>query len=209
MQRCRIATPGKNLRDWGGLRPTNSTFQAMMRLMNTSAPLRTMIAALVALGAFAGPGFAQQAPMGFAPGPATAPMPRDANDPEFELDDTPDRLPETSNQCIFFRTLYDWRALNNNSLIVWAPSRNNPYYLQLDKPCFGLTFAHSIGFTSRDSRLCGFGGDSVLVESSGGRPDRCPIGSITKLTDEALQNLLAQAPGRKGTEKQADDKTTE
>jgi hypothetical protein len=48
-----------------------------------------------------------------------------------------------------------------------------------------------------------------LVESSGGRPDRCPIGSITKLTDEALQNLLAQAPGRKGTEKQADDKTTE
>jgi len=36
----------------------------------------------------------------------------------------------------------------------------------------------------------------VLVKSGGGRPDRCPIGSITELTEESLKSLLAQAPGR-------------
>jgi hypothetical protein len=138
-----------------------------------------------------------QQPLGFAPGPADANPPRlGPNDPGYVLEQYPDRLPETTNQCVFFRTLYDWRPLNNTSLIVWAPSRNHPYHIQLDRPCFGLKFAHSIGFTSRDSRLCGFGGDAVLVESGGGRPDRCPIGAITKLTEESLKALLAQAPGR-------------
>ncbi|MBL8630108.1 MAG: hypothetical protein JNM81_10795 [Rhodospirillaceae bacterium] len=118
---------------------------------------------------------------------------------------TPDKATDNGNQCIFFRTLYDWKALNNSNLIVWAPSRKHPYHLQLNRPCFGLRFAHSIGFTSRDSRLCGFGGDSVLVESGGGMPDRCPIGSITKLTEESLKALLAQPPSKAGSEKKADE----
>ncbi|MBL8643060.1 MAG: hypothetical protein JNK21_03935 [Rhodospirillaceae bacterium] len=135
--------------------------------------------------------------------------PKDANDPGYVLEQNPGRLPETTNQCIFFRTLYDWKALNNSNLIVWAPTRNHPYHLQLDRPCFGLRFAHSIGFTSRDSRLCGYGGDSVLVESGGGRPDRCPIGAITKLTEESLKSLLEQAPGRKSGDKTGDKRADE
>ncbi|MDX2144256.1 MAG: DUF6491 family protein [Rhodospirillaceae bacterium] len=150
---------------------------------------------------------AQDRPMGIAPNPGVEAGPNDANDPGYILEQFPDRLPQTTNQCIFFRTLYDWRPLNNTSLIVWAPSRNHPYHIQLDQPCNGLRFAHSIGFTSRDSRLCGFGGDSVLVESSGGRPDRCPIGSITKLTEESLAALLAQAPGRSLQDKRAAEET--
>jgi hypothetical protein len=154
---------------------------------------------------------AQNMPMGLAPGAPSPPLPRDAapprdaNDPGYVLEEYPDKLPKTSNQCVFFRTLYDWRPLNNTSLIVWAPSRSHPYHIQLDKPCFGLRFAHSIGFTSRDSRLCGFGGDAVLVESGGGRPDRCPIGSITELTEDSLKSLLAQAPGRSSQDKKAED----
>jgi hypothetical protein len=127
--------------------------------------------------------------------------PKDANSPGYVLEQNPSRLPETTNQCIFFRTLYDWKPLNNSNLIVWAPNRNSPYHIQLDRPCSGLKFAYSIGFTSRDSRLCGFGGDSVLVESGGGRADRCPIGSITKLTEESLKSLLAQAPGKRSASK--------
>lgn len=131
--------------------------------------------------------------------------PKTANEPGYVLEESLGKFPDTTNQCIFFRTLYDWRALNNSNLIVWAPSRKHPYHLQLDRPCFGLRFAHSIGFTSRDSRLCGFGGDSVLVESGGGRPDRCPIGSITKLTEESLKALLDQAPGKKSDDKKSDE----
>lgn len=129
--------------------------------------------------------------------------PKTANDPGFVLEQFPDRLPPTTLKCIQFRTLYDWRALNAHNLIVWAPTRKHPYHLQLERPCQGLRFAHAIGFTSNDSQLCGFGGDSVLVQNGGGAPDRCPIGSITPLTEDGLNNLLAQAPGRTLQEKHA------
>ena len=127
--------------------------------------------------------------------------PETANDEGYILEQYPDRLPDTTNQCIFFRTLYDWKPLNRYNLIVWAPSRRHPYHLQLDRPCMNLRFAHTIGFTSNDGRLCGFGGDSVLVTSGGGLPDRCPIGSITKLDDDGLERLLAQGRGRTLREK--------
>ncbi|MBM3514788.1 MAG: hypothetical protein FJX59_13910 [Alphaproteobacteria bacterium] len=119
-----------------------------------------------------------------------------ANDPGYVLEQFPDKLPETTLKCIQFRTLYDWRALNAHNLIVWAPTRKHPYHLQLERPCRGLRFAHQIGFTSNDSQLCGFGGDSILVQEGGGAPDRCPIGAITPLTDEGLKRLIEQAPGR-------------
>jgi len=41
------------------------------------------------------------------------------------------------------------------------------------------------------------------VQNGGGAPDRCPIGSITPLTEDGLKNLLAQAPGRSLKEKRA------
>jgi hypothetical protein len=124
-----------------------------------------------------------------------------ANDEGYILEQFPSRLPKTTNQCIFFRTLYDWKPLNRHNLIVWAPSRSHPYHLQLDRPCQNLRFAHTIGFTSNNGRLCGFGGDSILVTSGGGLPDRCPIGSITKLDEKGLERLLAQGRGRTLREK--------
>lgn len=127
--------------------------------------------------------------------------PKTANDEGYVLEQYPDALPQTSNQCIFFRTLYDWKPLNRYNLIVWAPSRKHPYHIQLDRPCHNLRFAHTIGFTSNDGRLCGFGGDSVLVGHGGGLPDRCPIGSITKLDEGGLERLLAQGRGRTLREK--------
>ena len=132
---------------------------------------------------------------------AAGDAPATANDEGYILEQYPDRLPQTTNQCIFFRTLYDWKPLNRHNLIVWAPSRKHPYHLQLDRPCQNLRFAHTIGFTSNNGRLCGFGGDSVLVGHGGGLPDRCPIGSITKLDKDGLERLLAQGRGRTLREK--------
>ena len=54
-------------------------------------------------------------------------VPKTANDEGYVLEQFPDRLPDTTNQCIFFRTLYDWKPLNRHNLIVWAPSRKHPY----------------------------------------------------------------------------------
>jgi hypothetical protein len=137
-----------------------------------------------------------------APAPDT--KPKSPNDPGYVLEQRPERFPPTTSQCIFFRTLYDWRPLNDSNLIVWAPTRRNPFLLQLDRPCLGLRHAQNIGFYSRDSELCGFGGDAVIIESGSGRPDRCPIGAITKLEDDALKALLAQAPGKRRQDKAAE-----
>ena len=156
----------------------------------------TVLIAALSL-AWATPGIAQEADD----------TPRSADEEGFVLEQFPDRLPQTTNQCIFFRSLHDFRPLNRYNLVVWAPSRKHPYHIQLDRPCHGLRFAHTIGFKSNnDGRLCGFGGDAVLVDQGGGIPQRCTIGSITKLNEEQLQALLAQGRGRSLQEKREDKK---
>lgn len=101
------------------------------------------------------------------------------------------RLPPITSQCIFIRSLSDWRALDRYNLIVWAPSRKHPYHLELDSACHDLRHVEAISFTAgADGRLCGFGGDAVIV-SSGGWTDRCSIGAIHKLTMESAEELIA------------------
>lgn len=163
----------------------------MMRQATTRTSMNYAVAALVAV--MASSAIAQDVP--------DSDRPKTANDEGYVLEQFPDRLPQVTNQCIFFRTLFDWKPLNRHNLIVWAPSRKHPYHLQLDRPCQNLRFAHTIGFTSNNGRLCGFGGDSILVTSGGGLPDRCPIGSITKLDEAGLERLLAQGRGRTLREK--------
>ncbi len=131
------------------------------------------------------------------PNEAVETAPKSPNDPGYVLENRPGRYPPGANQCIFFRTLYDWKPLNDSNLIVWAPSRNNPYLIQLDRRCSALRFTLSLGFYSRDSNLCPLGGDSVVVDGGGGRAERCGIGGITKLTEESLQSLLDQASSRR------------
>ena len=118
------------------------------------------------------------------------------NDPGFILEDRPSYSSSDDRQCIFFRTLYDWRPLNRTHLIVWAPSRRQAYLLQLDRPCWGLRFTNNLGFYSRDSSLCSYGGDAIIVDDGVGN-ERCTIGAITKLTDESLESILDQVPGRR------------
>jgi hypothetical protein len=98
-----------------------------------------------------------------------------------------------TNQCVFFRSLYDWTPINNTNLILWA-SRTQPYHLTLTPPCNGLRFANVIGFSSRTGRLCTM--DAVLLDNGPGLPERCLIQQIITLDEDSLQALLAQAPGR-------------
>jgi hypothetical protein len=108
-------------------------------------------------------------------------------------------LPTGGLQCVFFHSIYDWRAIDRYNLILWAPNRSSPYLVALDRPCDGLLFTDTVAFSSNlDGRLCAFGGDAVVVDH-----DRCPIGAINKLTKEQLDYVLTQQRGRK---KQDDDK---
>ena len=113
-----------------------------------------------------------------------------------------DGLPKGDNECVFFRSIYDWRAIDRYNLILWAPSRRSPYRVQLNRSCDGLRYTDTIAFSSNlDGRLCAFGGDAVVVDH-----DRCPIGAITKLTQEELDFLLAYKPGQDPSGDDADKK---
>jgi Family of unknown function (DUF6491) len=113
-----------------------------------------------------------------------------------------DRLPQGTLECVFFRSIYDWRAIDRYNLIIWAPNRSSPYRVQLDRPCDGLRFTDTIAFSSNlDGRLCAFGRDAVVVDH-----DRCPIGSITKLSQDDLDFLLSQEPGKKQKDDDKDKK---
>ena len=126
--------------------------------------------------------------------------PASDNPPYKTLEDPPKRLPSGGLDCIFFRSIYDWRAIDRYNLVIWAPNRRSPYHVELDRPCDGLRFTDTIAFSSNlDGRLCAFGGDAVVVDH-----DRCPIGAITKLNQEQLDYLLSQAPDKKT--KKDDDK---
>lgn len=102
-----------------------------------------------------------------------------------------DRLPPITKECIFERSLHDWRPLDRYNLIVYAPSRRHPYHMELDFPCEQLRWADAIAFVSPhpDGRVCGFGGDYILVGD--GFVERCPIGAIHKLTPEQAEELVA------------------
>lgn len=111
-------------------------------------------------------------------------------------------LPKPTLDCIFVRSLYDWKALDDYNLVVWAPSRHRPYHVELNLRCNGLRFADAIAFSDRgDGRICS--GDAIIV----GRtiPQRCTIGAIHPLEGKELGLLMSDF----GFDKEKEDETSE
>ncbi|MFQ5533408.1 MAG: DUF6491 family protein [Sphingomonadales bacterium] len=104
-----------------------------------------------------------------------------------------DKLPPITQECMFFNTIYDWRALDPYNLIVWFNNRNTPRHLELETACYSARFVDAIAFTSnRDGRLCAFGGDSVVIGDM-----NCAIGAMHKITPEQADELVAEFKKRR------------
>jgi hypothetical protein len=89
-------------------------------------------------------------------------------------DTRPTGLPKMTLDCIFIRSIDDWKDLDGYNLIIYAPTRAHAYHIELDRYCQSLHLADHIGISShQDGRLCSYGGDAILV-----RGQRCPIGAI-------------------------------
>ncbi len=89
--------------------------------------------------------------------------------------------------CIFSRTINDWTELDNRSLILYAPTKNKPYYVSLRRQSFDLKFAHSIGVYSKfDNRVCPYGGNALFIDG-----ERYTIGAIKKLDKKTAKQLIA------------------
>jgi hypothetical protein len=116
------------------------------------------------------------------------------------------------DQCVFFSSVYDWQALDDTNMVIWAPSRTTAYHLELSMPLPGLKFAHTVGFIdgTRDGQLCSFGFDAVTMGEDS-IPQKSTIRSLTRLDaagitqlEEKYKTKLARDPKRKTLPKEPD-----
>ena len=100
--------------------------------------------------------------------------------------------------CFRRRAAEDFRVLDDRNLIVFAPGRKEAYHVQTGPPGTGLRLASRLAFDSRSSMVCGYAGDSLLVEAPGGGFDRMPITGVYWLDEMALSGLEARFSGEHG-----------
>ena len=91
------------------------------------------------------------------------------------------------SDCISIRTIRDYEPLDRQSLLMKAGG-NRTYFVTLAGSSMELRSAFRLGFSSRDSWLCPYGGDRIVFEgiSSVGMPIR----AISRVTDEQVEELL-------------------
>lgn len=93
----------------------------------------------------------------------------------------------THNDCFFAGSLTDWRALDDENLILFA-GRRRPYHAVLVRPAFGgLDRDFRIGLYDRDGRICPYGGDAIVLD--GFNPESIRIQSMQQLTLDELDQL--------------------
>lgn len=77
--------------------------------------------------------------------------------------------------CIFIRTIDDWKYLDPYHAIIYAPGRSTAYLVELSNYCQPLQRAERIGiFSHQDGQLCARDRDALVVGDQ-----RCPITTIT------------------------------
>jgi protein tyrosine phosphatase (PTP) superfamily phosphohydrolase (DUF442 family) len=106
------------------------------------------------------------------------------------------RMPSGGNDCFWAGSIHDWKALSDQRLIVWSPSRQCAYQVDLAHRCNGPRFTNDIGFQDRDGRICSFGGDAIVIPGPTG--DHCSIASIKRLAAAELDLLLSAGAVSKG-----------
>lgn len=92
-----------------------------------------------------------------------------------------------SNDCIFYRGVRDYKALDERNLIVYGVGRR-PYHVVLASPSTNLEHEFTIAiYDDGDGRICPYGRDAVLID--GPIPDRIQIRSIEAIDDNQVEAL--------------------
>jgi hypothetical protein len=95
----------------------------------------------------------------------------------------------THSDCMFARSLRDWRPLDDEHLLLFGPG-HTAYLVELVRPAMGLSFNISIGVYDRDGNICPYGGDGIVVE--GPIPERISIRSMQRLDDAELDEVYVR-----------------
>jgi hypothetical protein len=123
----------------------------------------------------------------------TMSMAAGASAPAFASTDTSSHAGK--NECVFARTISDFKVLDRNKMVIWAPSRNKAYLVELSMPMPELKFANTIAVVDRnhDGMLCGYGMDRIVAVDSGpGFRTPSTVLGMTRLDDAALAQLEQQ-----------------
>jgi hypothetical protein len=97
------------------------------------------------------------------------------------------------NACVFINSVGQYRSLDRDKIVIWAPGRRDAYLVELSMPLFGLAGSWQMAMidNDHDGRLCGFSMDRIGVRDMG-RPESSSIKSMSRLTDEELDALEQQ-----------------
>ena len=91
-----------------------------------------------------------------------------------------------SRDCFRVQDISSWRAVDNQSLIIWSPTQSKPYLVTLMNRCPGLLFEETLVFKSTLSRTCSNSRDTIYTEDI-----PCHIKSIKRINKEAAKEILA------------------
>jgi hypothetical protein len=100
-----------------------------------------------------------------------------------------------NNECVFARTINDFKILDRDKMIIWAPTRSKAYLVELSMPMPELKFANTIAVVDRnhDGMLCGYGMDRIVaVDSSPGFRTPATVLGMKRLSDTDLTQLEQQ-----------------
>ena len=91
-----------------------------------------------------------------------------------------------SRDCFRVQDISSWRAVDNQSLIIWSPTQSKPYLVTLMNRCPGLLFEETLVFKSTLSRTCSNSRDTIYTENI-----PCHIKSIKRIDKEKAKEILA------------------
>lgn len=88
----------------------------------------------------------------------------------------PARYSDMTLDCIFIRTIDNWKYLDPYHAIIYAPEPSSAYLVELSNYCQPLQRAERIGISAHiDGQLCAHDRDALIVGDQ-----RCPITTITR-----------------------------
>lgn len=101
----------------------------------------------------------------------------------------------SSRACLRFGEIYNWKALDNKSLMV-EDNFHNKFRVDLMGYCEGLQFKERVGFKAAGSvsLTCMTAGDDVIVRNVGTGFQRCPIASIKAWAPDSAPAAAKASP---------------
>ena len=101
------------------------------------------------------------------------------------------------SDCIWIRSIRDYRPLDDRTLLIWGGSRQ-PYLVRLMQRSMDMRSTIGMQVISRDDQLCPYGGDSLKF----GMLDSFPasISAIDRITPGQAEQLLVRYGKKAGSE---------